>query len=549
MTADQDKTRNNLTGGAPGGKAVDEPVDALRNPKNVKREASDPANQVLPDDAMANPQTGISATVGSGSPSGSSSVEPSETGERPRSSDLDKDGGKALGKDTMKDIVKTSGKESARPQAEKVVSSGSAEVPGGTSGAAKPSSGGKGAREGGSGQGNADRKPVSQSGETSASGRSINPMHAVAWVSVVALVVVVFLGMALWWQHQRFESVAREVATRLQQTDGTVSRLQREVQTALASSSRQGEQLGALSREIRAVRSEMTSMDQAWQSMSRSLDDNLVLGNVRRLLNMAQQQLTLVGNVNSTIAVLETAQSLLEGHQNQERFGDLLKAVQADLERLRSTPQVNIDALAAKLNRLVDITDKAPLQIPDPVAPGLASVAATAQASSLARVTEPDQPGQATSVPAPDTEQVWWKRWVDQVSAAGATTVQVVSREFSDLMQIRRADQSQVLLLSEEQAMLVRTNLRSMLLSAQLALLNRQPEIWVADLKSVRSVLQGYYNPESLDTRTALRLVDELQGAPIALDIEPITQSLSALAVTSQVIAVPDNTENTGVNN
>ncbi|AWB32883.1 uroporphyrinogen-III C-methyltransferase [Orrella marina] len=510
MTADQDKTRNN----PPGGKTLDEPVDALRNPKSLGSDSSEVDKQGAPSTLNAQGSDTLKpdskhSDDSKGSMAGA--VSPAEKG-------AVRQAGNQTGRDTDK-----SGQSSA-------AKSGLPGKPDNPENSDKPGKAGY----------------TNMTGSSGSSSNSSSPTHTVAWVSAVALVMVVFLGLALWWQHQRFEAVAREVATRLQQTDRTVNRLQQDAQTALAASSSQAEKLGALGREIRSVRSEMTSMDQAWQSMSRSLDDNLVLSNIRRLLNMAQQQLTLLGNVNSTIAVLETAQSLLEGHQNQEQFGDLLKAVQADLERLRSTPQVNIDALAAKLNRLVDITEKAPLQIPDPVAPGLSPVSGMAQEpapASGAAVAEGPATQAAPQVQATaESESIWWRRWLDEASEAGATAAQVVSREFSDLMQIRKADQSQVLLLSEEQAMLVRTNLRSMLLSAQLALLNQQPEIWVADLKSVRSVLQNYYNPDSLDTRTALRLTDELQSAPITLSIEPITESLSALAVTAQAIAVPDNT-------
>lgn len=370
-------------------------------------------------------------------------------------------------------------------------------------------------------------------------------------VGLVALVIVVFLGMALWWQHQRFESVAREVATRLQSTDQTVSQLQQDTRRALASANNLTDQVGLLQREIRSIRSEVTSMDQAWQSLSRSLDDNLVLGNVRRLLSMAQQQLTLLGNVNSTISVLETAADLMANHENHERFGSLLKAVEADLERLRSTPQVNVEVLAAKLNRLVEMTEKAPLQVPDRVVPGLTSIGPTAgvQATSgVASATAQESP--ASSGPAQPSEpepiaEPWWQRWTHQAAQIGSSVVRIVSQEFSDLMQIRRADSAQILLLSEEQAMLVRTNLRSMLLSAQLALLNRQSEIWLSDLNSVQSLLETYY-ADSLDKRAALRLIAELRNAPIALDVAPITESLRALALTSQSGGVSDRS---GVNN
>jgi uroporphyrin-3 C-methyltransferase len=62
-------------------------------------------------------------------------------------------------------------------------------------------------------------------------------------------------------------------------------------------------------------------------------------------------------------------------------------------------------------------------------------------------------------------------------------------REFANVLSIRRADDPQALLLSEEQAIQLKANVRAMLLSAQLALMTRQAEIWRSELTEVQSLL------------------------------------------------------------
>ena len=359
-------------------------------------------------------------------------------------------------------------------------------------------------------------------------------MSTAAWILLAALVLVGFLSLALWWQHQRFESVAMEVASRLQSSDERVARLQLDAQRALSLVKSQSDTVSQLQRDVRGMRSEMTSIDQAFQSMNRGLDDRILLNDVRRLLNMAEQQLVFMGNVKTAISVLETAQSMLEAQLDQDRFAPLLKAIGTDLERLRSAPEISITALSAKLDRLVALVNNAPLLVPDTVVPHLKPLHAVKPLAGSA----PGQPEQATQNEAPSA-QVWWARWIERSQQAGQVVAQVFSREFSDLMQVRRAQDPSALLLSDEQAMVLRANVRSMLLSAQLALLSHQNSIWTAELTEVASLLNTHYDVQDTDTRAALGLVAQLLASPVSVEVGSITASLSALALASQSIALP----------
>jgi|GEM_PF-964843 len=360
------------------------------------------------------------------------------------------------------------------------------------------------------------------------------------WLSGLFAVLVVILVLAMWWQNQRFELVSREVADRLQHSDQQVMNLAGEVRKSLAQNHAQSEQISNLQKDLQRLRKDMMSADSAWQSFSQSLDDRLLVNYLRRLLNLGQQ-LVLTGQVSGAISVLEGALDMIQGHQGQEHFVALTNAINVDLERLRALPLVDVSTLSDQLGKVVALSEKAPLLVPDIVAPKPVAMQGTGSKSlqQADTVSASDGNAQESSSQPVAEELPWWKRILNEAGDIAASIGSVASKEFSDLMQIRRVDSPSVLLLSDEQAMLVRTNLRSVLLGAQLALLNRQNPIWEAELDAAISMLHTYYDGESVDVRAALKLLQELRSVPVSIDAKPLTESLSALAVAAQAVTVP----------
>jgi len=244
-----------------------------------------------------------------------------------------------------------------------------------------------------------------------------------------------------------------------------------------------------------------------------------------------------MGNVDSAIAIMESVLQLLEGH-NLPQLAGLQQAVLTDLARLRIVPVIDLGALSAKLDSLISLTGKAPLLVPDGVSPQIATLTPKALPPSTA-------PQSATAGPS-SLDDPWWQRWPQTGLAWLTESGRVLSREFSDVVSIRRANDPQALLLSEEQALQLRANVRSMLLSAQLSLLMRQVSIWRSELSGVESLLNTRYETEALDTKAALRLVRELLAAPLAVQLPVITDSLSALASAERVLTTqtPKSGEN-----
>jgi uroporphyrin-3 C-methyltransferase len=350
------------------------------------------------------------------------------------------------------------------------------------------------------------------------------------------VLLVVALCVGLWWQQQRFETVAREIATRLQQSDRLVAQARDNANQALSLANAQREVVDQLSRELSVTGHELKTLQQAWQSANEGLDQTLLLNDLKRLITMANQELVLFGNVSSAVSILSSVDAMLRT-QSAPALKNLQQAVLTDLARLRSVPQVDVASLSARLDSLIQLTGKAPLLSPA----GLTAEQNKRVVPQPPQAPDSSQPGKSPD-PAAGDGQSWWQSWgaaTSKVSQWTSEASSVLLREFADVMSIRKADDPQALLLSEEQAIQLRANVRAMLLSAQLALMTRQADIWRSELNEVQSLLNTRYDTEALDTKASVSLLNELLDAPVAAQVPSITDTLNALATAERALSIP----------
>jgi uroporphyrin-3 C-methyltransferase len=105
----------------------------------------------------------------------------------------------------------------------------------------------------------------------------------------------------------------------------------------------------------------------------------------------------------------------------------------------------------------------------------------------------------------------------------------MVAREFAGVVSIQRVSDANALMMSPEQGALLRANLRTRILTAQMALLMHQAPVWRSELAQVQQSLVSRFDPKATDTIAALRLVQELSAIQIAASLPGIKDSLSAL--------------------
>lgn len=338
---------------------------------------------------------------------------------------------------------------------------------------------------------------------------------------IIVILLAVGLGYALWKQRTQFVSAGREVASRIDTLTADVAQARKDTREALALAQAQAGRVGELEDTVRETQSQYNALQLAWQNFNDSASDELLANDVERLLTIANQQLRLAGNVSNAIVALETAQSRL-ARADRPRFSSLQQAINGDLDRLRAVSTVDIPAQSARIERLVALVGKAPLLVPDSVAPGVAAAGETQPAVAPAPAIDP-QAGLPADAP-------WWQRWRAEVVSWPGRAGSALAQELGGLITIQRVDEPAALLLSPEQADQVRGTLRQRLLTVQLAMLMRQPAIWKSELDNVGVTLSKYFDSRSPDTVAAQTLARELAQTDIAVRMPDVADSLNAVA-------------------
>lgn len=348
--------------------------------------------------------------------------------------------------------------------------------------------------------------------------------------AIVLLLVVILLAAGAWFQQKRFSNTGREVATQVQTFTAALMAVQRESKQALALAESHASRIAQLELSLRESQNQFAALESAWEAFNNGMEDTMLANDIERLLTLSSQQLRLAGNVNNAIAALETALSTLIRAERPD-FAGLQRAINLDLDRLRAQPLVDVSVISGRLDQLINLVSRAPLLVPDAAVPRLANIVAspTTSANPLAPLATAATDADKLSI----SDWAWWQQawgasslWLTQSTK---TLASLLARELSGVVSIQQVSDANALLLSPEQGAQLRANLRSRLLTAQMALLMHQPAMWRAELTAVESSLIDRFDAKSIDTIAATRLVRELVIVPVALSLPDIVDSLTAL--------------------
>ena len=375
---------------------------------------------------------------------------------------------------------------------------------------------------------------------------------------LVFLLFAVVIGAGAWFSQKRFDAVGREVATQIQAFTVQLNESKREAKLALSLVEAQAKLIVELQHSLAESKSQFEGLQEAWASFNKGMEDSMLANDIDRLVTLASQQLRLASNVNNAVMALETALSTLV-RADRPRFAGVRRAISADLDRLRSVPLVDVSALSVRLETLATLIGRAPLLVPDTAVPKVAAISApatpvniaqpvatstavTSTAATSTAATEPDasqtgaltptetiQAGEPSTAAAASTNEAWWDRaWHKAVVWSKAVAV-FAAKELASVVSIQRVSDANALLLSPEQGSQLRANLRTRVLTAQMALLMHQPSVWRAEIASIEASLTARYDPKAVDTLAALRLVRELATVPVSAALPDMSDSIAAL--------------------
>ena len=221
---------------------------------------------------------------------------------------------------------------------------------------------------------------------------------------------------------------------------------------------------------------------------------NWLVDEIEVTLNTASQQLLLSGNVPVATAVLENVEQRLSRFEQPELL-PIKQAISQDLAALKNRPYLNVSATALRLDRLESAVDSLPLLVDSTMNAQNAEPAPTSKAGSF-----------------------WTRAWNN------------TSELVKSMVEVRKLDNNDAMLIGAEQVFYLRENLRLRLLDARLALLQHNSEVYQHGLAAIEETVKRYFDVQSPNTQTWLKEVDELKSVEIRMvSDEALKASLAAV--------------------
>ena len=316
--------------------------------------------------------------------------------------------------------------------------------------------------------------------------------QAVGVTALVLSLVAVVAGLGFAWNtYDRMGQLEIQLARRIGEFDAASREARIAAKAANDALADLQNRLVTLETRAQDTQDQQLALTAMYQDLARSQDER-VAADMEQTLLLAQQQLQLAGNVRAALIGLDAAQTRLS-QLNKPQFANLHAAIAKDMERLKLLPAADIEGLNARLEALIQNVDR--LKPESDTEPPLKSAA-------------PARPGTTDSLALLSKEA-----WV----------------EFKSLVRIRRLDHPELPLLSPTQTYFLRQNLKLRLLSARIALIQRDEATFRADLKAARDWAALYFNRLDDGSKAFIGSLDELLRVPVALKDAQIAASIQAV--------------------
>ena len=335
---------------------------------------------------------------------------------------------------------------------------------------------------------------------------------AAAVAIVIALISLAALGLA-WAAQRRVQVLEQELVRR--QTDSQTQAAEARVAARAAQDIARDAAAKTALLDARVAEASMqrSQIEELLQSVSRSRDENVV-ADVEAAVRVALQQSAITGSAEPLVATLKQADERLARY-NQPRLERVRRAVNRDLDRVKSLGVVDISSLTLRLDEAVRLVDELPL---------LAHVEARSKAAAslrpstmVAGAKPPPVPAEAADWPSRSVQ--WWREAAAQVGA-----------ELRALVRVTRIDHPEAMLVTPEQQFFVRENLKLRLLNARLALLSRQFDIAQSDLRDAQGTLDRYFERHSKRVTAVSDLLRQVATQARQTGVPRPDETLAALA-------------------
>jgi uroporphyrinogen III methyltransferase / synthase len=325
---------------------------------------------------------------------------------------------------------------------------------------------------------------------------------ALLWLVVV--LVAGGAGAGGYVLNRKLDRVDQQLVQRQQAADQQTAALRARADDAVAGGQQLDKQIAQLEGKIADAQTSQQALAQQYADLAKNRDD-WTLAEVGQMLSSASEQLQLTGNTQLALFALQSADTRLAASDSPQALA-VRKAVAQDIDKLKAAPSTDLTGLAIKLDTALAQIDSLPLA-------GEAIVAHTKpQAATPADVAQT----------AAAEHEPRWKAWL-QTFAAG------IGQQITSLVQVRRIDNADAMLISPDEGYFVRENVKLRLLSARLSLLSRNEDTLKSDLAAADAALARYFDNASKQTQAVRDLVKEVSAGSTAVALPNLDTSLQAI--------------------
>lgn len=252
------------------------------------------------------------------------------------------------------------------------------------------------------------------------------------------------------------------------------------------------EQLAQTEQAVSQLREDETAMRSTVERIGNDLGRGRkawLLAEAEQLLNIANHRLVLTRDVGLALAALRAADAELRAVGDPALLA-VRRLIAEDIGRLETIERIDFDGASLRLAGLAQRIERLPLRNEVRAAKADATAAEVANA-----------PGEKNDL------------WAD----------------LKNLIRIRKEGATRQPLLAPEQGYFARENLRLTLLSAQLALQQREERLYRQQIGQARQWLEQYFDPSAPAVAQARQEVDGFARLSLAVELPDLTRPAAAL--------------------
>lgn len=325
---------------------------------------------------------------------------------------------------------------------------------------------------------------------------------ALLWL-VVALVAG-GAGAGGFVLNRKLDRVDQQLAQRQQAADQQMAALRARADQAAAGAQQIDRQIAQLEGKIADAQTAQQALAQQYADLAKNHDE-WTLAEVGQMLSSASEQLQLTGNTQLALFALRSADTRLAATASPQALV-VRKAIAHDIEKLQAAPSTDLTGLAIKLDTALGEVDSLPLAGEEIVARTKPQAGAHPDIEKIAA----------------ENHEPRWKAWLN-------TFVAGIGHQITSLVQVRRVDNADAMLIAPEEGYFVRENLKMRLVSARLSLLSHNQDALKSDLAAADAALARYFDSASKDTRAVRDLVTQVKDGSKAVVLPNLDASLQAI--------------------